>query len=465
MRLAPRGVRMRLTLWYAGTLALVLTAYSAGLYGFLKHNLLIEIDRSLRSDVEIAEEAIQDLPKPADGRPDFSNLRGIGGESTRDRWLLEIRSGAGGGYWSFPPHDRSPLGDLRCQGKRADAVSLALPDGLKLRAKCTKAESHGLPLEIWSARSAERVEAELAELLWIMLLSVPAAIAVSAFGGYLLARRALLPVQRMTAKAAEMSAERLGERLPVENPGDELGHLALTFNQTFDRLENSFEQMRRFTADASHELRTPLTAMRTLGEVSLREDRPGETYRDTISSMLEETDRLRHLVDSLLTLSRADAGQLRLSRARIELQPLIERVVEHLEVLAEDKGQTIKVELTPGLAVQADETALRQALINLVDNAIKYSPNGKRIHIRARARGDRAEIEVSDEGIGISSEDLPRIFDRFFRVDPSRTRDQGGTGLGLSISRWAVEASGGSIVASSELGKGASFKISLPCAD
>jgi heavy metal sensor kinase len=355
-----------------------------------------------------------------------------------------------------------------------DAVQLAkIADG-KIRTLSQMAPSHriltgktkvgNLGLVVQVAESEAPMRKNLQDLLFILLLGLPLAAAVAGLGGYTLARRALIPVDRMAEQARMISAERLGERLPVENPNDELGRLATVFNQTLTRLESSFDQMRRFTADASHELRTPLTAMRSVGEIGLRGRRESSDYREIIGSMLEEVDRLSLLVDRLLTLSRADSGESALARDRVDLRELAEEVTTQLDVLAEEKQQSLVVEAVGLSACLGDRMVLRQALLNLVDNAIKYSPVGGRIAVRVSSSSEgMAVLDVCDTGPGIPAEMRPRVFDRFYRADLSRTRENGGgTGLGLSIARWAVEVNGGQLTLESNEGVGATFRITLP---
>jgi heavy metal sensor kinase len=304
----------------------------------------------------------------------------------------------------------------------------------------------------------------LRDLLFIFLLGLPIAVAIAGLGGYYLARHSLAPVDRMAEQARLITAERLTERLPVDNPRDELGRLATVFNQTLMRLEASFDQMRRFTADASHELRTPLTAMRSVGEIGLRGRRDPAAYREVIGSMLEEVDRLSLLVDRLLTLSRADSGESMLSRDRVDLCELAEEVTTQLVVLAEEKQQSLVVQAgRPSMCV-GDRMVLRQALLNLVDNAIKYSPVGGQIAVKvSTTTGGMAVLDVSDTGPGIPVDLRPRVFDRFYRADRSRSRENGGgTGLGLSIARWAVEVNGGQLTLEDSDGAGATFRITLP---
>jgi heavy metal sensor kinase len=266
----------------------------------------------------------------------------------------------------------------------------------------------------------------------------------------------------MAKRAGKITAERLGERLPIGNPNDELGHLGRVFNETLGRLECSFEQLRRFTADASHELRTPLTAIRSVGEVSLQKTGDAEYYRDTIGSMLEEANRLTRLVDSLLTMSRADAGRIPLQYTEFPLLDLAKEAAGLMEVLAEEKNQSMIIEGDDGIVVRGDRLILRQALINLLDNAVKYSPDGGRVEIRVGSDVGEAFVDIRDSGPGISLEHRSRVFERFYRVDKSRSRAAGGAGLGLSISEWAVQAHGGRIELDCDRGPGCTFRIRMP---
>jgi heavy metal sensor kinase len=319
---------------------------------------------------------------------------------------------------------------------------------------------YGEPVIIQVARSETAMRNDLADLALILIVGLPIAVAVAGFGGYALARGALAPIERMTERARMITAERLGERLPVDNPDDEMGRLASVFNQTLGRLEESFEQMRRFTADVSHELRTPLTSLRSVGEVGLRGHRDEGTYRSIIGSMLEEADRLASLVDRLLTLSRAETRQATLPFEPFDLRQLANDVAADLAVLAEEKRQSIAVTGDTHVEVLADRVALRQALINLIDNAIKFTPAGGAIGIRVAGAPGEAIVDVADSGPGVPAEARGRIFDRFYRVDDGGlTR---GTGLGLSIAKGAVEASGGRLTLEASGDTGSTFRMSLP---
>jgi signal transduction histidine kinase len=233
--------------------------------------------------------------------------------------------------------------------------------------------------------------------------------------------------------------------------------------KTLSRLEAAFEQLRRFTADASHELRTPLTAIRSVGEVALQRSLSAPGYREVIGSMLEEVDRLTRLVESLLTLTRGESGRIQPVVAVVNLRELMTSVVEHLRVLAEEKEQGLTIQAAPDVSATCDPAILRQALVNVLDNAIKYTPSHGTIRVEVRRlSAEEAAVEVQDTGPGIAPAHHGRIFERFYRVDEGRSRESGGAGLGLATARWAVEVHGGRIELESEEGKGSLFRIVLP---
>jgi heavy metal sensor kinase len=322
-------------------------------------------------------------------------------------------------------------------------------------------ETHTDPAHVVAASPEERVEQQLGEILVVLVLGLPVIVVLAGVGGYVLARRALAPIDHLAVESRRITAERLHERLSVPNAHDEIGRLAAVINDTFARLESSFSQLRRFTADASHELRTPLSVIRAIGELGLRETRTPAEYKEAMGSMLEEVDRLTRLVDTLLQLSRGDAGTIRLSRDEVDLGDLARDVASSLTLLAEERRQRLDVESAANVRVLADRLVLRDAVTNLVDNAIKYSPEASTITIHVDGGPEQATMTVADEGVGISPEHRDRIFDRFYRIDEGRAREMGGTGLGLAIAKWAVEANGGQIMLE-PTSKGSMFRISLP---
>ena len=312
-------------------------------------------------------------------------------------------------------------------------------------------------------------ETSLRDTLWtlavILAMGIPFATGLAIAGGYFLAGRVLSPVGAMAQKAREITAESLAKRLPVDNAQDEFGRLATVFNDTLSRLQDAFDRLRRFTADASHELRTPLTAMRSVGEVALQNTLDAVAYRDVIGSMLEEVDWLTRLVESLLILTRADSGKVRLVPEALDLGGLVGHVIDQLRVLADEKQQELTLRAPIRVHATGDAALIRHALMNLIHNAIKYTPNSGTITVEVNATGGRAMIEVRDTGPGIPAAHRDRIFDRFYRVDTSRSREEGGVGLGLAIARWAVEANGGQIELASDVMDGSLFRVILPAPD
>jgi heavy metal sensor kinase len=451
---------VRLTLWHAGTLALVLLLYGSGVFVFLRRSLFAELDRRLHEDFEIAEEMLE---RTAEGEIRWRINEHRHAEDSGEDTGLEVWSPAGQLLYRKALFAREGVisRSFAIPLQQHGYISVTLPSNVHMRILAEPYVIGGFPVVIRVARSEAQLRHELNELLIVLGFGFPVAVGVAGLGGYALARRALAPVGRMADRARAITAERLSERLLVENSDDELGHLAVVFNETFARLERSFEQLRRFTADASHELRTPLTAIRSVGEVGLRQHRDEKAYREIIGSMLEEADRLGRLVDSLLTLSRAEAGQVKLNLRRVDLAELAREAVNHLRVLAEEKRQSISVEAAGPVYATVDRLVLRQAVINLVDNAIKYSPEGGSAQVIVRDQPHGPILEVIDTGPGIAAEHREHIFDRFYRVDKARARELGGTGLGLAIARWAVEAHGGRIELESEEGKGSLFRIRL----
>jgi heavy metal sensor kinase len=298
----------------------------------------------------------------------------------------------------------------------------------------------------------------------VLVLGLPLVVGLAGGGGYMLARRALAPIDHLASEAQRITADRLHERLAVPNERDEIGRLTGVINETFARLESSFDQLRRFTADSSHELRTPLAVVRTIGEAALAGRRSSAEYEEAIGSMLEEVDRMSGLVDTLLRLSHGDAGTVRLARETLDLGYLARDVAGSLGILAEESAQRLTVEATGGVFVNADRLVLREAVTNILDNAIKHSPRESNVSVRVERHRDHAVLTIGDEGEGIPPEHRERIFHRFFRIDEARSREAGGAGLGLAIAKWAVEVHGGHISVHDAPGKGAEFRISLPLA-
>jgi heavy metal sensor kinase len=462
MRFRARNVRSRLTLWYMGVLAGLLVVYGAVSFLFLSVSLRQQLDHDLQEDVETVEGQVA---TQSDGSITLRLHHGDEHETGVHRFV-EIWSEDGALLYRTPQLDGQALGAppmARETEEHGKPVSGRLPNGLHIRVSTSTHHLLGRTLVLRVANREESMRSQLRQFATVLSIGLPLGIFLAGFGGYALARKALAPIDAMSRETQKISAEDLGARLSIQDPGDELGRLGAVLNEMLSRLQGAFEQLRRFTADASHELRTPLTAIRSVGEVALQEPKGPAEYRDVIGSMLEEVDRLTRLVESLLVLSRADASHVQLHRADTSLLSVAEEAASTLEVLAEEKRQKIGLEGDRDLVVSADRLILRQAIINLLDNAIKYSPAESFILLRVhRGEGKTAILDVIDQGPGIPLEHQPYVFDRFYRVDKARTREWGGAGLGLSITRWAVEAHGGEITLSSEEGRGTTFRVSLP---
>jgi heavy metal sensor kinase len=433
----------------------VLGVYAGAVYTFVRDNSSQLLDDRLRDDFDWASDMLAQRP---DGSIAPYDETGEG-----DSPWLQVFSLGGQLLYDTPEARRNPVPSSKSLAAIADERIVSVP-GLNppFRVMSGGARIGGRPVVVQVARSEGSIIQDQHQLLYILLLGLPIAVAAAGIGGYVLARRALAPVDRMAERARSINAERLNARLPVDNPDDELGRLATVFNETLTRLESSFGQMRRFTADASHELRTPLTAMRSVGEVGLRGRRDEAAYREIIGSMLEEGDRLALLVDRLLMLSRADMGQVKLSIDIVDIPELAKEIAEQLGVLAEERNQSIKLRCDIVPVWIGDRVVLRQALLNLVDNAIKYSPVGGQIEVRVAQAAGGTIIDVSDTGPGIPFELQSRIFDRFYRADKARSRENGGTGLGLAIAKWAVEVNAGQLTLEPNDGTGSRFRITLP---
>jgi len=453
------SIRVQLTGWYAVVLSLMLVVYATATFIAVRHEFQEQLDDQLHDDFESAEGFLAPTP---DGRIVWTGDRRHDPDNDEDRgsdvWSPNgDQIGRSGASATLPPVA------LATAGAQPHYESM-VAGGRRWRTLTGTALVNGRSVVLRVSRSEERLREQLSEVLEVLVLGLPLVIILAGLGGYLLARRALAPIDHLAVEARRVTAERLHERVSVPNQHDEIGRLAAVINDAFARLESSFDKLRRFTADASHELRTPLAVIRGIGEAGLVETRTPAEYKEAIGSMLEEIDRLTTLVDTLLRLSHGDAGNVHLARESLDLGQLTREVTASLAVLAEERRQSISIQSAEGVSVSADRLLLREAITNVVDNGIKYSPVGAPIAVSIRADGNRAVVEVADQGPGIAAEHRERIFDRFFRVDTARSRDAGGTGLGLAIAKWAVEANGGQITVESGTGGGAVFRIALPLA-
>ena len=461
-RWLPRTLRVRLTAWHVAVMVVVLAIYAAAILAIVTRNASRALDARLRSDFRWASGMAQQAP---DGSLSWFE----GDPWSEDSPWLQVWRADGALLYRTAVARRLPVPASESLLDRADGRPVSVPsEPAPFRLLGRRTTIGGEPVIVQVGRSEALMRREVGELALVLVLGLPLSVVAAGLGGYYLARRALAPLARMTDRARAITASRLDDRLPIENPRDELGRLAAVFNETLGRLEASFAEMRRFTANVSHELRTPLTAIRSVGEVGLREPRDAASYRAVIESMLEEADRLSCLVDQLLTVSRADGGG-RMRSATIDLAALAEEVTGHLGVLAEEKRQSLAVVRYGRPTCRGDRIALRQALINLVDNAIKYTPAGGRIQVRVAPSDAGAVLEVRDDGPGVANRHAPMLFERLYRAGDRASATTGaspadgnGAGLGLAIARLAVETHQGRLSYEPAEGSGSIFRILLP---
>ncbi len=456
-----RSVRLRLTLWYVLLLAIILAAFSAGIYLVLRNNLYDNLDDSIQNRANTFLDVIQyeegqptlagrvssDDPNAGES---FVRVFDLSGRLTFDN------SAAAGDL----PVD-SPAVDRALRGETSTRTATVGDETMRVRTfPIERGDGIGGALEV--GQSQDDVSETLRALLLILAVAYPVTLAVASLGGVFLAGRALTPIDTLTRMARRISAEDLGQRLELRLPDDEVGRLARTFDEMIARLDDAFRRQRQFTADASHELRTPLTAIKGQAEVALSKPRDAAAYREVLQTVNEEVDRLIRMVGSLLTLARADAGQIPIASEPVDLGDLIAAAVEQVRPMAEGRQLALGVAPGPAVTLRADEDLLLQLVLNLLDNAIKYTPPGGTVTAGWGVDGDRAELWVRDSGIGIAEEDSERVFDRFYRVDKARSHTEGGAGLGLSICRWIAEAHGGSISVRSERERGTVVTVTFP---
>ncbi len=449
MILGRSSIRLRLTLWYTLVLIVILSVVSFGSYFFMRNRL----ESEARSNLENGFSTVETVVKNSGG--DLSDVYHLGQES-----LFQLSQEGRVVYQTLTWQYRLWSGESKDEGLNESSPWKSPGGSLFLLKKGIETDSG---FEIVFAQDVTSTMEYIKGLAVILLAGIPFALILSVLGGYLLAGRALSPVKAITRKANEINAESLSERLPVLNPNDEIGRLTSVFNDTLARLHASFQQLRRFTSDASHELRTPLTSIRSVGEVALQGSMDKKSCQEAIGSMLEETERLTQLVDNLLTLARGDAGRANLTPQTKDLAALVSEVVEELSVLSEEKDQTLSSDFLPSINVTADEATLRQAVSNVLHNAIEHTPEKGHIEvIIAKTEDGNAIIDIIDDGPGIPGSERIKVFERFYRIDGGRSRKGGGVGLGLSIARWAVEANRGAIEFRDTQGPGTHCRITLP---
>jgi heavy metal sensor kinase len=452
-------IRWRLGLWYFATIAAILVLVGFGSWFAMRLSVEHALDRGLGYGIARLNQYISSA-----GTSDPEELRALLLPVSRVSEPFLVYDAGGELIFRSAILDRG-RGTPRAP-RGVDAEVRFLSGGIRgfpLRMACQRVRVDGREIIIVAAEPLAKFEDAMVEFSAILWISMPVVLALATLGGYWLSSRALHPVEELIAGARAISARDLSRRLAVPPANDELRRLAETLNGMIGRVEASVQQMRRFTADASHELRAPITLIRTAAEFSLLRERDREELVDSMRKILREAKRTSVLVDDLLSLARADSGQNQVALYPIRLAPLLHDVASQAVDLAAAKNIAVTTAAAAGdVVINGDELSIRRLLLILVDNAIKYTPSGGRLDLETAVTGDRVVITVADTGPGIAPEDLPHIFERFWRADKARSRDSGGTGLGLSIARDIAASHNATLTVTSELGSGSRFILTLP---
>jgi heavy metal sensor kinase len=464
-----RSLRFQLVTWYAALLTGCFVLIGAATYVVLQNSLVGALrETQFRRARQIGQLVLEEIPRRDEGRVG-DEIEGRYGPGLNDRFVRVTRGDGGLLYVSQPPKDRNfvptAVPPSAESGRGETTRQVPLRGGRKLLLTACEIQSpSGARYLIETGAPMDDVQDHLRQWLRFLLVVLPVVAALAVAGGSFLVKRALLPVDRIVASTERISSQNLGERLPVAHTGDELERLSIALNHMVQRLDEAFQYTRRFMADASHELRTPLTVLRGELESFIQEPALPPEWRDRLGSALEEVERLASIVEGLFAISRLDAGEAAAEWVKLDLARLAAATADQMSLLAEDKNIQVTCAAAEPVWVEGDQARLKQVVVNLLDNAIKYTLQGGAVALTVSALDSKAVLEVADNGIGIPAEALSRVFDRFFRVDKARSRELGGAGLGLSIVKSICTAHHGRVEASSLPGQGSRFRVELPLA-
>ena len=445
-----KSIRTRLTLWYLAIIVILLLMFSSVAYFMLYYNLYNNLDNSLQNRANSLSGATMVIPRSNELLMSFdangTMTQQIGGVTVDASKLSGLITKAVAGQNTY----------LTAAGTENQQV--------RLYATAFFNPFNGQPVVIVVGQTTTEITDVLHTFIYVIVFAMVGVIVLAGLGGLFLAERALKPVQQITKTAQNIEGSDLSQRINVKTD-DELGRLASTLNEMIGRLEESFNRQRQFTADASHELRTPLAIMQAEATLALSKERTPDDYRKSLETISQESDYMSSVISKLLFLARSDAGKEQLNFEGVELKELITGLSANIEVLAQDKGIKFAVDAKEELTVNGDKVKLRQLFINILENAVRYTPADGHISVSLVKQELNAVVSISDTGIGIPPEHLPHIFERFYRVDKARARADGGVGLGLAIAKIIAESHRGTITVASEVGKGTTFTISLPLKD
>jgi heavy metal sensor kinase len=467
--MSTRSLRFQLTAWYASVVIGAFALLGLLMVWELSHYLKDDLGQTqLRRARQIADTLLANVKQTG---PAYvtQEIGSVYAPEANDRFIRITAQTGNSVYVSGPPKDLAfnPADVPALSPGAAPALfrEQRLPGGAALIVGAYQYRApDGMEFLVEVGASTAGIQAMLDRLVLQLLVGLPLVVVVGVGGGYFLVRRALSPVDRIAGKAEQITQHNLSERLPVAPTGDELERLSVSLNHMIARLEDALLNAKRFGADASHELRTPLTVLRGELEHVVQDARLAPDMRESLANVLEEVERLARTVEGLFAISRLDAGEAQAEWVQFDLAELATTTADQMGLLAEDKKISLSCEAGQPVPVQGDRARLKQVVVNLIDNAIKYTPEKGAVKLRVASAGDRALLEVADTGIGIPAEALPHVFDRFFRVDKVRSGDPGGAGLGLSIAKSICTAHGAQIEAQSTPGQGSRFRVELPLA-
>lgn len=466
------SVRIRLTFWYVLIFAVLLTAFGFLLYELLARDLHRHLDQSVINDVRTAAAGFQGQMLENQNNAIVATAHTLIEFRPHNTYLavMTAQQPLGGNYYdemSLPTTDpvlQEPISATWLQeAKTKQTPVLQTIKGFGTAGgRLAVMRIPDSEFFIVVAQSQAEMQEHLAAMRRIFYLSLPLMLLIASIAGFFLAKKSLAPVAAMSTQAESISANNLHEQLSVSNPHDELGRLANVFNALLARVNRSFASLREFTADASHELRTPLAIIRGEADVALSQPRTSFEYQETLAIVRDEARRLSRIVDDMLALARADAGAQQLQREELYLNDLVEECRRAIQTLAANKGISVLCDSLPDIEFCGDEELLRRMILNLLDNAIKYTPVRGTVCIELSETPTHIKLSVIDNGIGIPAEAAAQVFDRFYRVDKARSRAEGGSGLGLPIVKWVAEAHQGTVQLESHSGIGSKFVVELP---
>ena len=451
---------MRLTVWYVLLLGLSLLIFSSYLYIQLEHTLLAQTDVELQFASTQASANLEDEDRDnPTAFPNTENYQYKARRLSQAGFAVRLINQDGKVLDGFGRYMELPTRVPTVSGYTTLTVGET-----QWRVYSQRIKAYNRPITSWLqvAQSLSLVQKTLSGLYEQILLGLPLVLFLAGLGGLFLANRALRPIDRITQTAQIISANDLTGRIGYRSSADEVGRLAITFDRMLDRLQNAFERERRFTADVSHELRTPLTAIKGRISVTLSRSRTPIEYENTLRALEQQVDRLIHLSTDLLFLARLEQGRLRFSPSVLALSDLLDSILEQAQPLAELRHITLSGNIPSGLLIYGDLDYLIRLFLNLVDNAIKYTPVGGKVTLLAKIKGTEVCIAVSDTGVGIPPEHLPHLFERFYRVEADRSRSTGGAGLGLALAWEIVRTHRGTLSVQSQPGLGTTFTVHLP---